>query len=329
MLAVHHSRIFGGAGADAAKGVRADGTLASFALSSDLTAHEADTTSIHGIADTSILVTTTGIQSLTNKTFSDNITLQNGEFIRNSANGRIDLMPDGTNAAHFGLRIICTSIGAVQLTTVRASDSALDTSYIRFDAPLVVKDDVNFSFGNSQQSRMRHTLTGNDTLQIGTTVIAGSACAVAIINAAHFAVANRSPTTAHADPTLYVYSSDSGQASDFIRLSHNQTDALVEVGNGKCNLAATALSLTTVGSGVEIKEGTNARAGVATLVAGTVTVSTTQSATGMRVHLTRQALGGTPGHLSIGTITDATSFVVNSSDAADTSVVYWEIRIAP
>lgn len=37
------------------------------ATSAALTAHEADTTNIHGIADTSLLVTTTGTQTLTNK----------------------------------------------------------------------------------------------------------------------------------------------------------------------------------------------------------------------------------------------------------------------
>ena len=40
------------------------------AASTALTNHEADTTSIHGIADTSILATTTGTQTLTNKTLT-------------------------------------------------------------------------------------------------------------------------------------------------------------------------------------------------------------------------------------------------------------------
>ena len=298
------------------------------ASDAELATHEADTTSIHGIADTSILVTTTGVQSLSNKTFSDNITLQNAEFIRNSTNGRVDIMPDGVNAAHFGVRFIFTSIGALQITTVRASDSSLNLGYIRFDAPLVVNDDVNYSLGTSQQSRMRHTLTGNDTMQIGVTVIAGSAAAVAIINAAHFAVAARSPTTAHADPTLYIYSSDSGQANDFIRFSHNQTNGLIEAGNGDVHVLNN-LVLSTVGTGIRIKEGTNAYAGAATLVGGTVTVSTTKAATGMNVQHSRQAAGGTAGNLSISNIVDGVSFDIDSDNVLETSTVYWEIRIAP
>jgi hypothetical protein len=40
------------------------------AFSSDLSTHASDTTSVHGIADTSLLVTTTGTQTLSNKTLS-------------------------------------------------------------------------------------------------------------------------------------------------------------------------------------------------------------------------------------------------------------------
>jgi len=43
--------------------------LASYATSTDLSNHEADTTSIHGIANTSLLITTTGSQVLTNKDY--------------------------------------------------------------------------------------------------------------------------------------------------------------------------------------------------------------------------------------------------------------------
>jgi hypothetical protein len=39
-------------------------------IQTDLSTHEADTTNIHGIADTSALVTLTGTQTLTNKTLT-------------------------------------------------------------------------------------------------------------------------------------------------------------------------------------------------------------------------------------------------------------------
>jgi parallel beta-helix repeat protein len=65
--------------------------------------------------------------------------------------------------------------------------------------------------------------------------------------------------------------------------------------------------------------------GSCTLVAGTCTVSTTEIFTGDVVTLTYLAAGGVQGSLSLGTITNATSFVVNSSNAADTSTVFWQI----
>jgi len=61
--------------------------------------------------------------------------------------------------------------------------------------------------------------------------------------------------------------------------------------------------------------------GVATLVAGTVTVATTQVTASSIILVSPKTLGGTVGTLSIGTITANTSFVINSSSGADTSVV--------
>jgi len=69
--------------------------------------------------------------------------------------------------------------------------------------------------------------------------------------------------------------------------------------------------------------------GRATLVAGTVTVSTTAAAamtSTLTYTLTNCQAGGTLGILSVGTITPGTSFVINSSNNADTSIVCWWIH---
>lgn len=65
--------------------------------------------------------------------------------------------------------------------------------------------------------------------------------------------------------------------------------------------------------------------GQATLVAGVATVNTAEIVAADSVHLTRVAAGGTHGHLGLGAITSATSFVISSSSNLDTSVVLWEI----
>lgn len=64
-------------------------------------------------------------------------------------------------------------------------------------------------------------------------------------------------------------------------------------------------------------------AGRAVLVAGTVTVSTTAVEATSLIQLTRCVTGGTEGHLSVGTVTADTSFVINSSSGSDTSTICW------
>jgi len=65
--------------------------------------------------------------------------------------------------------------------------------------------------------------------------------------------------------------------------------------------------------------------GQAVLIAGTVTVSTAEVVASDGIVLSRVLTGGTEGTLSVGTITAGTSFVINSSNAADTSTIFWQI----
>ena len=85
-----------------------------------------------------------------------------------------------------------------------------------------------------------------------------------------------------------------------------------------------SLDITAVGKGVKVKEGTNAKQGVATLVAGTVTVSNTTITTSSRIFLTAQD-NNTTGALRVSARTAGTSFVITSSNATDTGVVAYEI----
>jgi hypothetical protein len=94
------------------------------------------------------------------------------------------------------------------------------------------------------------------------------------------------------------------------------TDKLEVTGN---------IALTTAGNKIKIATGTNASVGTSTLVAGTVTVSTTAVTASSKIFLTCGVVGGTQGILSVGTITGGTSFVINSSNAADTSQINWFI----
>lgn len=78
-------------------------------------------------------------------------------------------------------------------------------------------------------------------------------------------------------------------------------------------------------------------AGSVTLVGGTATVTTTAVTANSLIRWSRQGIGATGaaalGHVSIGTITPGTSFVINAVQAAnatalqasDVSVIFWEI----
>jgi hypothetical protein len=76
-----------------------------------------------------------------------------------------------------------------------------------------------------------------------------------------------------------------------------------------------------------IGTGGGAVAGTATLVGGTVTVSTTAVKTGDLIVVWANDPGGTPGILSAptGSITNGTSFIINSSSGTDVSHVSWLI----
>lgn len=81
------------------------------------------------------------------------------------------------------------------------------------------------------------------------------------------------------------------------------------------------------GQGLQIKEGTNAKMGVATLAAGTVTVSNTAVTASSRIFLTCQSLGtvSAPSALCISARVAGTSFTILASQNTDTSVIAWQI----
>ncbi len=80
-----------------------------------------------------------------------------------------------------------------------------------------------------------------------------------------------------------------------------------------------------VGSGLRITEGVNCKQGVATLVAGSVSVGNTSVTANSRIFLTSQVDGGTVGFLRVSARTAGTSFVITSSSATDTSTVAYQI----
>jgi hypothetical protein len=83
----------------------------------------------------------------------------------------------------------------------------------------------------------------------------------------------------------------------------------------------------TVGNGYRVKEGSNAKQGTATLVAGTVTVANTAVTANSRIFLTIQSLGTVtvPSAICVSARTAGTSFTILSATITDTSVIAYEI----
>ena len=174
-------------------------------------------------------------------TFTGNITLQNSEFIRNSTDGRIDLMPNGTTSTHFGIYFDTTGWGfGTQIGTIRASDGLLNTGgSILWNSNLVIAADTDFSIGSNSAYRIRNSSTGNDTLQIalaGGAYTSTNSNSLALVDVNGIGAANRSPATNHTNPNLYVYRNGTASANDFIRMEHDGTDGALYSG-GSTNIA--------------------------------------------------------------------------------------------
>jgi len=111
----------------------------------------------------------------------------------------------------------------------------------------------------------------------------------------------------------------SGAAAADVRLSRG--------GAGLLSVLTADLLVSTVGKGMRIKEGSNAKMGTATLVGGTVTVANTSVTANSRIQLTVQSLGTVtaPKAVAVTARTAGTSFTITSADATDTSVVAYEL----
>lgn len=88
--------------------------------------------------------------------------------------------------------------------------------------------------------------------------------------------------------------------------------------------AITVPALTATGA-ISLTAGADKSVGQATLVVGTVTVNNTRVTASSLIFFTVATPGGIQGFLSVGTISAGTSFIINSTNAAETSTVNWMI----
>ncbi|WP_329338606.1 hypothetical protein OG866_27160 [Streptomyces sp. NBC_00663] len=127
---------------------------------------------------------------------------------------------------------------------------------------------------------------------------------------------NIAERTGSTNAPVNQFAAPSGSGGYFAAAS-GQSDGVWNLWAG----AANALNIGTPGGGIAIKEGANSRMGLATLAAGTVTVTNTSVTANTRIVVIRQTLAGTPGHFSV-TKSPGVSFTINSS-TTETSTVLW------
>lgn len=119
-------------------------------------------------------------------------------------------------------------------------------------------------------------------------------------------------------------------SNDFLTITsssdNQETEFSHAIANSTYKFLSGPISVSTEGFGLKVKEGSNAKQGAATLVAGTVSVANTSVTGNSRIFLTCQDTnGGVPGALYVSARVDSTSFNITSTSALDTSIVAYEI----
>ena len=123
------------------------------------------------------------------------------------------------------------------------------------------------------------------------------------------------------DTNLYRSAADTLKTDDALIVTGALTSAALGATTGAFS---DTLSVSVAGKGIAVKEGSNAKQGVATLIGGTATVLTSSVTADSRIFLTAQD-ADTIGPLQVSARTPATSFVITSAIGTDHGVVAYEV----
>lgn len=177
---------------------------------------------------------------------------------------------------------------------------------------------------NASSDFIAYSDNGNDTAgwaDCGMTSSGFSQAAygVTVANEGYFFV---SAPTASGKTGNMVLATDSTGTANKIQLA---TGGFTTKANVRAEVSTAGFAVVFAGAGLLVKEGSNCKQGIATLVAGSVVVSNTSVTANSRIMLTSQVDGGTPGFLRISARTASTSFTITSSSVADISTVAYQI----
>ena len=233
------------------------------------------------------------------------------------SNGIITLSTTSSNVSAIGLNANANSSGSTSGVTLSSGTTFTQTSGTR--------NAMDFSYGFAPTSG---TAVHNQLVFSGTFNQTGGANGITrgiYLNQTLTAVADMRllEIAANESNTKGVYQTGSSVVNNFVGATGfgattTPTDKVEITGN---------LALLSAGNKIKIATGSNASVGTATLSSGTVTVNTTAVTTNSVIFVTTNTVSGTQGILSVpsASITNATSFVINSSNGGDNSTVNWWI----
>lgn len=220
--------------------------------------------------------------------------------------------PENVEVPHIDTRAPSTTdvnypIGKRWINTAAGTDYSLD-QLVSSNGSIT----ANWSQSGSETGALNTLSVGATTVTptAGNIVIAGTASQIT-------ATGSNSPGTV----TLSLPAAITTPGSLTTTTTLTATAGAITATNGN-------LVLGTAGNKLSIATGANASIGTsAAMTAGTITISTTAVTASSKIFLTANTPGGTQGVLSAPTasITAGTSFVINSSNALDTSTVNWWI----
>ena len=159
-----------------------------------LTNHEADTTNIHGIADTSILVTTTGSQTLTNKTITSPSGLVKGDVGLGSVDNTADTAKPVSTAQQTALNLKANLASPTFTGTPTLPTGTIATTQTASNNTTAVATTAYVDSADALKANLASpTLTGvpaaptaaagNNSTQIATTAYADAAVAALVASA--------------------------------------------------------------------------------------------------------------------------------------------------
>jgi hypothetical protein len=176
------------------------------------------------------------------------ITFDNGEVIRNSPDGSIQIIPSDEGGNHFGIEIDATEWGFGPVVNVIDESGTQVTKAIRLDTDVVMSNTnvpdgtpATIFFNNASDRGMAQNSNGDGTIGMG---VNGNNGHFAVINKFHLDSSNRSMSASDktalgmTNPQFLVYSADANDANDYVRIEHDKTDANIFSGNGDINLIA-------------------------------------------------------------------------------------------